>query len=48
METAVTENQFQLAFIDLAFQLMDTVVAVLSFLTQNVMTIFFSGFIPAA
>ncbi len=48
MDTAGTENQFQVAFLDLAFQLIDTMVNVLAFLMQGVLGSFFSAFIPAA
>ena len=48
MDTAGTENQFQIAFVDLAFQLIDTMINVLAFLMQGVLGTFFSAFLPAA
>ncbi len=48
MDTAGAENQFQIAFLDLAFQLIDTMVNVLAFLMQGLLGSFFSAFIPAA
>ncbi|MFH1418043.1 MAG: hypothetical protein ABII12_07150 [Planctomycetota bacterium] len=47
MDTAGAENQFQIAFVDLAFQLIDTMINVLAFLMQNVLGTFFSAFLPA-
>ena len=42
------QNQIQLALIDILFQIVSIVLNTFVFLTQEVMTIFFSAIIPSS
>ncbi len=46
MDTSTTENVYQLAIIDIVFQIVDIVLNTFLLLSQQVMTIFFSALIP--
>lgn len=48
MDTGTGENQFQLAIVDILFQIVSIVLNTFVFLTQEVMTIFFSAIIPSS
>ncbi len=48
MDTGSGENQIQLAVVDIVFQIVEIVLNTFVFLTQQVLTIFFSGFIPSS